>query len=253
MNNHPNNHIALEIKNLTVKYGDVLAVDQISLNVPGGVSLAIIGPNGAGKSTLLKAALGLVGSTGQVLVNGQDFKQNRLNIAYVPQRTTVDWDFPTTVFDVVLMGTYGKLGWFRKPGILQRQQAEKALHMLGISDLANRQIGQLSGGQQQRTFLARAIVQDAPIFILDEPLQGVDAVTEQSIIQLLHSLRDQGRTIICVHHDLASVVDYFDWVAIINKELVAIGPTREVFHFENLRKAYGERAANFFANELRAK
>jgi manganese/zinc/iron transport system ATP- binding protein len=231
---------AVDIRHLTVAYGPTTVLTDVSLTVPAGVAMAIVGPNGAGKSTLIKAMLGLIPTkSGQVLIHGQAYSRNRLAVAYVPQRTSVDWDFPTTVFDVVLMGTYGRLSWFRRPGRAEKQLTHDALERLGLTALANRQIGELSGGQQQRTFLARSLVQDAPVLVLDEPLQGVDATTEQTIVELLHGLRAQGRTIICVHHDLGTASTYFDQATLLNGQVIATGPSREVLTTERLKQAYG--------------
>jgi manganese/zinc/iron transport system ATP- binding protein len=230
---------ALEIRNLSVSYGQNLVLSNTTLAIPTGVAAAIVGPNGAGKTTLLKASLGLVPiQTGEILIRGQSYDKNRAFVAYVPQRSSIDWDFPTTVFDVVLMGTYGKLSWYQRPGRLEKSLAEKALSQLGISDLASRQIGELSGGQQQRTFLARALAQDASILLLDEPLQGVDMTTEKVIIDVLHQLRKQGRTIIAVHHDLSTIAEYFDWIAFVNGQVMASGPTKTCFTDEQIRKVY---------------
>jgi len=174
-----------------------------------------------------------------VLVGGEPYTPKAQAVAYVPQRGTVDWDFPTTALDVVTMGTYGKLGWFRRPGRAERAAAADALARVGLADFAARQISQLSGGQQQRVFLARALVQDAPVFLMDEPFQGVDAVTEKAIIEILRELRGRGRTVLVVHHDLQTVPEYFDWVTLLNVRVVASGPVAEVFTPENLRRAYG--------------
>ncbi|MFO0938451.1 MAG: metal ABC transporter ATP-binding protein [Gemmataceae bacterium] len=242
---------AVEIEHLSASYGEKPVLNDVSLSVPPGVLLAVVGPNGAGKTTLIKASLGLIKPrSGSVLVNGRPYSQNRKAVAYVPQRGSVDWDFPTTVFDVVLMGTYGQLGWFRRPGATQRAAAQAAIDKLGLTELAHRQIGQLSGGQQQRTFLARALAQDAPIFVMDEPFQGVDAVTERAIIDLLRELRTQGRTVICVHHDLSTVADYFDWVCLLNVRRVSCGPVAESFTPDFIRAAYGERAMNLIPASL---
>jgi manganese/zinc/iron transport system ATP- binding protein len=206
--------------------------------------MAIVGPNGAGKTTLLKAILGLVPTAaGQVRVLGGTYAEQRSQVAYVPQRGSVDWDFPTTVLDVVVMGRYGALGWFRRPGHRERQAALAALDQVGMADFASRQISQLSGGQQQRVFLARALVQDAQVYFMDEPFQGVDATTEQAILSLLQQLRQQGRTVLVVHHDLQTVTDYFDWVTLLNVRRIASGPVSEVFTDANLRAAYGGRIA----------
>jgi manganese/zinc/iron transport system ATP- binding protein len=231
---------AIEVHDLTVAYRDAPVLWDIDLRVPPGVLMAVVGPNGAGKTTLIKAILGLIKPvSGRVLVAGQPYSPRNQTIAYVPQRSTVDWDFPTTVADVVLMGTYGQLGWFRRPRAPQRAAAAEALKRVGLADFAHRQISQLSGGQQQRVFLARALVQDAPVYLMDEPFQGVDAVTETAIVAVLRELRTRGRTVVVVHHDLQTVTEYFDWVTLLNVRLIASGPVAEVFTPENLRRTYG--------------
>jgi manganese/zinc/iron transport system ATP- binding protein len=231
---------AIEVHDLTVAYREKPVLWDVDLCVPAGTLTAIVGPNGAGKTTLLKAILGLIRPvSGGVLVQGQPLTANRRAIAYVPQRGSVDWQFPATVFDVVLMGTYGRLGWFRRPRQIDREAATRALDQVGLGDFAQRQIGQLSGGQQQRTFLARALVQDAPIVILDEPFQGVDAVTEKAIVELLKQLKTEGRTVIAVHHDLVSVPEYFEHVVLLNVQVIASGPITEAFTRANLELAYG--------------
>lgn len=233
---------AIEVHDLTVAYREKPVLWDIDLAVPGGVLMAIVGPNGAGKTTLVKAMLGLVRPvSGRVLVNGAPYSPRSQAVAYVPQRGTVDWDFPTTVFDVALMGTYGRLGWFRRPGSVERAATLDALTRVGMADFAGRQISQLSGGQQQRVFLARALVQDAPVYLMDEPFQGVDAVTEKAIVDILRALRDRGRTVLVVHHDLATVPEYFDWVTLLNVRKIASGPTATAFTDANLKLAYGER------------
>ena len=235
---------AIEVHDLTVAYGNKPALWDIDLTVPAGVLMAVVGPNGAGKTTLIKSMLGLIRPVaGRVLVNGRPYSPRSQAVAYVPQRGSVDWDFPTTVRDVVTMGTYGRLGWFRRPGAKERSDAMEALNRVGLADFASRQISQLSGGQQQRTFLARALVQDAPVYLMDEPFQGVDAVTERAIVELLRDLRNRGRTVLVVHHDLQTVPEYFDWVTLLNVRKVASGPVSEAFTPANLRAAYGERAA----------
>ncbi|MBX9582788.1 MAG: metal ABC transporter ATP-binding protein, partial [Gemmataceae bacterium] len=235
---------ALEVHDLTVAYRDKPVLWDIDLTVPAGVLMGIVGPNGAGKTTLLKAMLGLVRPVaGRVLVNGRPFSPRDRAVAYVPQRGTVDWDFPTTVRDVVTMGTYGRLGWFRRPGAGERAAADDALRRVGLSDLAGRQISQLSGGQQQRVFLARALAQDAPVYLMDEPFQGVDAVTERAIVDVLRDLRTRGRTVVVVHHDLQTVPEYFDWVTLLNVRVVASGPAAAAFTPANLRAAYGDRVS----------
>jgi manganese/zinc/iron transport system ATP- binding protein len=235
---------ALEIEDMTVAYNGKPALWDADLRVPEGVLMAIVGPNGAGKSTLIKAAIDLIPrAAGRIHFYGKSYAQARDLVGYVPQRGSVDWDFPTSVLDVVTMGLYGRLGWFKRPGKSERTLATEALEQVGIADLAERQISQLSGGQQQRTFLARALVQDAQIYFMDEPFAAVDAVTERAIVALLHELRARQKTVVVVHHDLQTVPDYFDWVTLLNVEVVASGPTAETFTEENLRKTYGGRVA----------
>ena len=236
---------ALEVHDLTVAYRDAPVLWDIDLVVPPGTLMGVVGPNGAGKTTLLKSLLGLVKPvSGRVLVQGQPYQANKRQVGYVPQRGSVDWDFPATVFDLVLMGTYGRLGWFRRPGAVEREATRDALDRVGLADLANRQIAELSGGQQQRSFLARALVQQAPVYLLDEPFQGVDAVTERAVIEILRDLRTQGRTVLVVHHDLATVSEYFDQVTLLNVRKIASGPTAAVFTRANLAAAYGGRVAH---------
>ncbi len=233
---------AIEVNDLTVAYRDQPVLWDIDLTVPPGVLMAIVGPNGAGKTTLIKAILGLVKpAAGHVLVFGRPYLEQRSLVAYVPQRGSVDWDFPTSVLDVVMMGRYGALGWIRRPGREERERALNALDMVDLTDLADRQISQLSGGQQQRVFLARALVQDASIYLMDEPFQGVDAKTERAIVEVLTRLKDGGHTVVCVHHALQTVPEYFDWAAILNVRRIASGPVGEVFTEDNLRLAYGGR------------
>ncbi|MDR5653246.1 metal ABC transporter ATP-binding protein [Ruixingdingia sedimenti] len=237
-------HIALHVEDLTVSYHDRPVLWDIDLDIPPGVMAAIVGPNGAGKSTLLKAVLGLVRPVaGHVRIFGLPYAAARRRVAYVPQRSSVDWDFPTTVLDVVMMGLYGRLGWFRRPGRAARDRAMAALEQVAMQDYARRQIAQLSGGQQQRVFIARALVQDADLVILDEPMAGVDAVTERTIVDLLHRLRDAGRTVVVVHHDLQTVERYFDWLVMLNVRVIAQGRVADVYTAENLRRAYGGQVA----------
>lgn len=236
--------IAIEVMDLTAAYRDKPVLWDVDMSVPSGVLMAIVGPNGAGKTTLIKAILGLVDiSAGRVLVGGKPYEEQRRRVAYVPQRGSVDWDFPTTVLDVVMMGRYGELGWIKRPGAREKQAATEALDKVAMNDYAHRQISQLSGGQQQRVFLARSLVQDADVFLMDEPFQGVDATTERAIVTLLQELRDSGSTVVCVHHDLQTVTEYFDWVTLLNVRRIASGPTRDVFTEENLRATYGGRMA----------
>lgn len=236
------NLMAVEVEDMTVAYREKPVLWDVDLIVPSGVLMAIVGPNGAGKTTLLKATLGLIKpAAGKVLIYGRPYPEQRQLVAYVPQRGTVDWDFPTTSLDVVMMGRYGHLGWIRRLGKKDRVMAFEALEKVGMEKFAERQINQLSGGQQQRVFLARALVQDAQIYFMDEPLQGVDATTERAIIDLLRDLRSSGKTVIVVHHDLQSITEYFDWVTLLNVRKIAGGPVDEVFTEENLRAAYGGR------------
>ena len=233
-------HIALHIEDLTVTYRDAPVLWDIDLDVPPGVMCAVVGPNGAGKSTLLKTALGLVRPVaGHVRFYGLPYAQARSRVGYVPQRATVDWDFPASVLDVVLMGLYGQLGLWRRPGKAERDLAMAALEQVGMADFARRQIADLSGGQQQRVFIARALVQEPDLYILDEPMAGVDAKTEAAIIALLHGLRDAGRTVIVVHHDLQTVERYFDWLVLLNRKIIAQGPLIQTYTPDNLRRAYG--------------
>ena len=241
---------ALSIKNLTVSYHNQPVLWDIDLDIPAGVMAGIVGPNGAGKSTLIKSLLGLVPSlSGEVMVHGRPYTTQRKRVGYVPQRSSVDWDFPTTALDVVIMGLYGRLGWLRRPGRKERHEAQEALEMVGMSAFAERQISQLSGGQQQRVFLARALVQQADVYFLDEPMAGVDATTERAIIDILRRLRDAGKTLIVVHHDLQTVRTYFDWLLLLNVRVIASGKAEEVFKIDHLRQAYGGQIALLNDNE----
>jgi manganese/zinc/iron transport system ATP- binding protein len=233
---------AVEVHDLTVAYDVKPVLWDVDFSLPQGKLIAVVGPNGAGKSTLLKAILGMVPTiSGWAQVLGRPPAEQRRNIAYVPQRESVDWDFPTDVLDVVMMGLYAELGWFRRPGRRQREQAMEALRRVGMADYHDRQIGRLSGGQQQRVFLARALVQNAPVYFMDEPFAGVDAVTERAIAGLLREQQTEGRTVLCVHHDLQTVPEYFDWVVMLNLRLVAVGPIAAAFTAEHLHAAYGGR------------
>jgi manganese/zinc/iron transport system ATP- binding protein len=236
--------LALHVEDLTVSYASRPVLWDIDVDIPPGVLAAIVGPNGAGKSTFIKAVLGLVKpSAGHVYLFGDTYARQRRRVGYVPQRNSVDWDFPTTVRDVVTMGLYGRLGWLRRPGRAAAAQAMAALEQVGMAELAHRQISQLSGGQQQRVFLARALVQDADLYFMDEPMAGVDATTERAVIGLLGALRDRGKTVVVVHHDLQTVSTYFDWLVLLNVRVVAQGPTAAVYTAENLRAAYGGQIA----------
>lgn len=233
---------ALVVRDLSVAYGQKLVLWDAGVSPPPGALTGIVGPNGAGKSTLLKAVLGLVpAAAGEVTVDGR--RPRPREIAYVPQRKAVDWEFPVDALDVVLMGLYGEMGWGRRPGPVHRRRSLEALDRVGMARFAKRQISQLSGGQQQRVFLARALVQDAPVTLMDEPFAGVDAATEGAIVELLHALRDEGRTVVAVHHDLQTVRRTFDHLLLLNMRVVAEGPTDTVFTEENLRKTYGGRSA----------
>jgi len=225
-------------------YRDKPVLWDIDLTVPSGILMAIVGPNGAGKTTLIKAILSLLNpAAGQVRIFGKPYRDQRHVVGYVPQRGSVDWDFPTSVLDVVLMGRYGNLGWVRRPGNKDREMAREALEKVGMTQFASRQISQLSGGQQQRVFLARALVQQADLYFMDEPFQGVDAKTERAIIGILKELRSSGKTVVVVHHDLQTVSEYFDWVTLLNVRCIASGPIETAFTEQNLRTAYGGRVA----------
>ena len=227
---------AIRTQQLTVSYGGEPALWNVDLEIPEFSMTGILGPNGAGKSTLLKAILGVIPClSGSVEVAGTE----KSPVAYVPQRTAVDWDFPTTVLDLVMMGTYGRLRWFQRPGRKEREDALAALDQVRMRDFADRQIGELSGGQQQRIFLARAFVQQASIYLLDEPFTGVDATTENLIMEILRELRDAGNTIVFVHHDLTTVRSYFDHVVLLNKRLIETGPVGVVFTDDNIQQTYG--------------
>ncbi|EFB42220.1 MULTISPECIES: metal ABC transporter ATP-binding protein [Parachlamydia] len=242
----PKHPYALETTQLTVNYDKTPVLWDVSLNIPTGQLVGIIGPNGAGKTTLLKACLGLLKPlSGKISFLGSPLDKVRLKVAYVPQKETVDWDFPITVRELVLMGRYGSLGLWNSPKESDKMSAEHHLNTLGMSTFADRQINQLSGGQKQRVFLARALVQDADIYLMDEPFTGIDMATERIIMDLLHQLKDQGKTVFVVHHDLNTVRSYFDWIILLNMRLVAAGPTEDVFTPENLNTAYGKSYALF--------
>jgi manganese/zinc/iron transport system ATP- binding protein len=227
---------AVRVEDLTVAYGDKPVLWDVDMEVQAGVLMAVIGPNGAGKTTLIKAIMGLVQPVaGYVSIFGKPYLDQRRLVGYVPQ--------PTSVLDVVMMGRYGVLGWLSRPGRAERKAAMEALTKVGMADLAGRQISQLSGGQQQRVFLARALVQDARVYLMDEPFQGVDATTERAIVTLLKEMRSEGKTVVVVHHDLQTVPEYFDWVTLLNVRCVACGPVEEVFIDRNLRLAYGGRVS----------
>ena len=235
---------AIEVHDLTVAYRTQPVLWDVDLQLPEGKLIAIVGPNGAGKSTLLKAMLGLVPAvTGWVQIFGAPYAKRRSWVGYVPQRESVDWDFPTSALDVVTMGLYGQIGWLRRPRRHHRDTALACLDKVGMREYAHRQISQLSGGQQQRVFLARALAQDARLYLMDEPFAGVDSTTERAILTLLQELRSTGRTVVAVHHDLQTVAEYFDHVVLLNMRLVAAGPVSTTFTAENLQRTYGGRLA----------
>ena len=234
--------LPIEIHDMTIAYHRKPVLWDVDLEVAEGKLVGIIGPNGAGKSTMIKAIMELIPkASGWVKIYGRPYREQRKIIGYVPQRESVDWDFPISALEVVLMGRYGHIGWMRRPGKEDRRIAEEAMEKVGMGEFSNRQISQLSGGQQQRVFLARALAQDARLYLMDEPFAGVDAATERAIIDILIELRRQGKTILVVHHDLQTVTEYFDWVIMLNMRVVASGPTDEVFTDENLHRTYGGR------------
>ena len=234
------NNPVLEVHDLTVSYDKKPVLWDVDFTIPYGSLVGVIGPNGAGKSTLIKAIMNLVPKgSGYVNIYDDILDNVRYKISYVPQRESVDWDFPASVLDVVLMGRYGKKGLLKRLSIKDKEIAYESLKRVNMLDFANRQISQLSGGQQQRTFLARALAQEADLYLMDEPFAGVDAASERSIVELLLKMRKEGKTIIVVHHDLQSAIDYFDWTLLLNTRLVASGPTKRVFTTELLQETYG--------------
>lgn len=231
---------AVEVDGLSVSYFETIALEQLSVRFTTEQLVGIIGPNGAGKSTFIKAIMGLIPSESTTIsLLGQSTKQARTRVAYVPQRSAIDWDFPIRVLDAVLIGCYPKLGLFKRPRKQHRLLALSCLERVGMQDYANRQIGELSGGQQQRVFLARALAQEAELLLLDEPFVGVDAASERVIIDLLRTLRDEGKTIIVVHHDLSKAADYFDTLLLLNQRMIAVGPPADVLHAKTIEGAYG--------------
>ncbi|MBL8815592.1 MAG: ABC transporter ATP-binding protein [Planctomyces sp.] len=237
-----NSDIPLSVYDLTVAYQRKPVIWDIEFEIPRGAIVGVIGPNGAGKSTLLKAILELLPRvSGRTEIFGMPYSQVRHRVGYVPQRESVDWDFPVSALDVVTMGLYHQIGWCRPVRSRHREAALKALTRVGIGELAKRQISQLSGGQQQRTFLARALVQNADLYLMDEPFAAVDAATEKAIVDLLRDMRNEGKTTLVIHHDLQTVPEYFDYVILLNMRIVASGPTHEIFTRENLEKTYGGR------------
>lgn len=230
----------IEVKNLSAAYRKNVVLFDVDFTVSKGTLTGIVGPNGAGKSTLIKTMLQLHPAlTGNVRFFGTTFQKAKKRIGYVPQRSSVDWDFPTTALDVVTMGLYGEIGWFKWPKKKHKQKAMEALEKMGMKDFASRQISQLSGGQQQRVFLARALVQDADVYFMDEPLAGVDATTERAIMTILKELKQMEKTVLVVHHDLQTVEDYFDHVLLLNRTVIHHGKTEDVFTKENIISTYG--------------
>ncbi|AQU79482.1 MULTISPECIES: metal ABC transporter ATP-binding protein [Planococcus] len=230
---------AVKVENIQVSYFGRPAIEAIDLTLEQGKVLGIIGPNGAGKSTLLKALLNLVSiDQGSIEIFGETLKENRKRIAYVPQRNQYDWDFPIHVLDTVLIGTYPNLGIFKRPKKKDKEWAYECLKKVGMEEFSNRQIGELSGGQQQRVFLARALAQKADIFFLDEPFVGIDVSSEEMIVKLLKDLRDQGKTVVVVHHDLSKANEYFDELLLLNKQVIQFGNPQQVLRPEVMRKAY---------------
>jgi manganese/zinc/iron transport system ATP- binding protein len=233
-------HPVIEVHDLTVSYQRKPALWGVDFSLPAGVLAGIIGPNGAGKSTLIKAIMGLTqADSGYVHILGQPIDNVREKVAYVPQRGSVDWDFPASVLDVVLMGRYRKRGLLRKLHTADKELALNCLEKVGMQDFSKRQISQLSGGQQQRVFIARALAQQADVYLMDEPFAGIDATTEQTIFELLGTMRKEGKSIVVVHHDLQSAYKYFDWILLLNTQLIGSGPKYDIFIPEFLRKTYG--------------
>lgn len=232
---------AIKIFDLTVSYDLKPVLWDVDLEIPLGALVAVVGPNGAGKSTLIQAILGLVKRvSGEVTFLGKPYQEVQKRIAYVPQRGSVDWDFPTTVLDVVLMGRYGHIGWIKRPGKIDKTKALEALVKVNMLEFKDRQISELSGGQQQRVFLARALVQEADVYLMDEPFVGVDAKTEKAIVLLLKELKETNKTVVVVHHDLQTVKEYFDYVTLLNRKVIAFGKVKDVFTPENIKTTYQE-------------
>ena len=240
MNEIPVEEQSIEVHDLTVVYDRKPALWDIDFQLPKGKLIGVIGPNGSGKSTLIKAIMGIVEkSSGWASLFGNDIDQVRHKVSYVPQRESVDWDFPTNVMDVVLMGRYGRKGLFRRTSAEDKRIAKESLEQVGMYEFKNRQIAQLSGGQQQRVFMARALAEQAELYLLDEPFAGVDAATENSIFEVFQQVRDSGKTMLVIHHDLQSAAKYFDWIVLLNTHLVAYGPIEDVFTKEHMEEAYG--------------
>lgn len=230
----------VEVHDLTVSYSKKPVLWGVDFSLPAGSITGIVGPNGAGKSTLLKSIMGLIPlSSGYVKLFGQPLDMVRKRVSYVPQRESVDWDFPASALDVVMMGTYHKLGLFKRPGKKERALAMACLEKVSMSAYADRQISELSGGQQQRVFIARSLAQEADLYFMDEPFAGVDISTEKAIVKLLKEMSAEGKTVVVVHHDIYSASEYFDWIILLNMYLVASGRTENVLTDELLQKTYG--------------
>ncbi len=231
---------AIEVTDLSVYYRNTLALDQVSVSINAGKITGIIGPNGSGKSTFLKSILGIIpAKSGTVTFFGSSLEKYRSKIAYVPQRESIDWDFPITVEEVVAMGRIRPKKWWSRTTLADKELVKETLKKVQLSEFSTRQIGQLSGGQQQRVFLARALAQEAELIIMDEPFVGIDMASQESILAIVQKLRDSGKTVVIVHHDLSVVARYFDDVVLLNKQLVANGPIDEILQSENIEKAYG--------------
>ncbi|KKD34510.1 MAG: metal ABC transporter ATP-binding protein [Limnoraphis robusta] len=240
---------AISINHLSVQYRGVEALQDISLEIKPGRLTGVIGPNGAGKSTLMKAMLGLIPAMGEpVLYGSQPLSQQRQRVAYVPQRSQIDWTYPATVWDVVMMGRIRKTGWFRRFSTVSRRQASEALERVGMTEYKNRPIGQLSGGQQQRVFLARSLAQEAEIFCFDEPFVGIDQKTENIIFKIFRDLANSGKIVLVINHDLGESITNFDEIILLNKELIAAGRRQQVLQEENLSRAYGGKVIFFSEN-----
>jgi manganese/zinc/iron transport system ATP- binding protein len=245
--------VAIHMEDVTVTWENTPVLWDIDMEVPQGAVMALLGPYGAGKSTIFKSILGLTKpSAGQIFIFGKPAAKQKSLIAYIPITRSVDWDFPVSVYDVVLMGTYASVGWFWNPGKIEKQRAIDALKRVGMLDFKHRQIGELSDGQKQRVFIARALVQNAEIFLMDEPFQGVDLATEKIIVEIIHELKSMGKTVVVAHQDLQTVEDYFDWVFMLNVRRIAVGTVREAFNEDNLRLTFGGRSG-FYENILSSK
>lgn len=230
----------LQVERLSVYYRDLWALEDINFTVKGGEMIGLIGPNGAGKSTLIKALLGLLPMQGKALLNGVSLRQQRHRIAYVPQRSQIDWDYPVTAWNVVMMARTSSLGWLRRPNGQAKQIVREALERVEMFDLRDRQIGQLSGGQQQRIFLARALAQQADLFLFDEPFTGIDKKTEAIMLGIFAELRAQGKTLLICNHEWGKALNRYDRLLLLNRVLLANDTPKAVMTFDNIRRAYGE-------------